>query len=451
MDGYLQRRDFLKAIGLAAATLNLPGWLLADEQDTGAKPNVVLIFADDLGYGEVSCYPQQQPIHTPNIDRLARSGILMSDGYSADGMCLPSRASLLTGRYHQRFRQARNIPETEQMIGHYLKQAGYVTGCVGKWHNTPAIGKWDGNRLNHPLGRGFDEFYGFLGGMHDYLDSDKGFQTGKGWIYMPVYAGAGPVEKAKYLTEEFTDRAVDFITRHKDRPFFLYLAYNAVHTPNQAPQKYLDRNNGDVHLAMIDTLDEGVGRVLDRLRKLGMYEDTLVLFIGDNGGSVGPNWKLRGRKGTFFEGGIRVPFIASWPAVLPKGHLYSSPVMHIDVLPTILGACGVKVPDNSDIDGTNLIPYWLGKTPGPPHKALFWGRTDGSRYAVRRGEWKLVRESDTRQGEPEPGLYNLRADGQERHNLLQDNRKVADELLRLYGNWSAQTAPKRGGRKTSGN
>ena len=440
MEDVLDRRAVLKMAGAGALSPLVCQTVAARGPKSArtARPNIVLIIADDLGYGEVSCYPQQRPVRTPNIDRLAHSGIRMTHGYSADGMCLPSRASLLTGKYHQRFRQPRNIPETEWMIGHYLRQAGYVTGCVGKWHNTASIGRWDGDYRNHPLGRGFDEFFGFLGGMRDYFDPHKGFQTGKGWIYMPIYDGSKPVEKIKYLTEEFTDRAVDFITRHQDRPFFLYLAYNATHTPNQAPQKYLERNNGDVHLAMIDALDEGVGRLLDTLQRQGMYENTLVFFVGDNGGWPGPNWKLRGRKGMFFEGGIRVPFIASWPSVLPKNQHYSGAVMHIDVLPTILGACGVKIPEDRNVDGKNLLPYWLGKVPGSPHRVLFWGRRNGSRFGVRRGDWKLVHDSDQREGQPELGLYHLKEDGAEQRNLLEERKQIKEELMNLYEDWSKQ-------------
>ena len=404
-----------------------------------ARPNIVLIFADDLGYGEVSCYPQRQTIRTPNIDRLAQSGVRMTDGYSADPMCLASRASLLTGNYFQRFRSLRKFSEDERLFGHFLKPGGYVSGCIGKWHNCVP-----GTDLeNGPLERGFDEFFGFLGGMRDYFDPKKGFQTGKGWIYMPVYDGTQPVKEMKYLTEELTDRAVDFITRHKRQPFFLYLAYNAKHTPRQAPQKYVERNDGDLNAAMIDCMDEGVGRVLDALGGLDMIENTLVLFIGDNGGSPGPNWKLRGRKGQWFEGGIRVPFIASWPARLPKGRVYSQPVMHIDVLPTVLAAAGAQIPPERTIDGRNLLPHWQGKIRRPPHDVLFWGR--GGRFALRRGDWKMVSDSDVRRGKPQLGLYNLKEDPEEKNNLLEREKQIAGELMGLYKAWSKQTAPKRAG------
>lgn len=413
------------------------------EAQPPARPNIVLIVADDLGYGEVSCYPQRRPVRTPNIDRLARGGVRMTDGYSADPMCLPSRAALLTGKYFQRLGNLRKIPRAEPMVGRYLRGAGYATACIGKWHNCVPGTAAANTAESLPLERGFDEFFGFLGGMHDYFDPDKGFQSGKGWIEMPVYDGTKPVKQTKYLTEEFTDRAVDFITRHKDRPWFLYLSYNAVHTPNQAPEELLKRNDGDLHAAMIDALDRGVGRVLDTLEKAGTAENTLVLFVGDNGGARGPNWNLRGRKGRLFEGGIRVPFLASWPKGLPRGRAYSQPVMHIDLLPTILAAAGVKIPGDREPDGVNLLPYLQGKIDRPPHDVLFWGRRDGSRFAVRRGHWKLVREGDTGQARPQLGLYNLREDAEEKQNLLREEPEIAEQLLVRYREWAKQAAPKR--------
>ena len=438
-------RAFLCAVGAVAANVTPLEAAFAQEDrvQSGARPNVVLIVADDLGYGEVSCYPQTKVIRTPNIDRVAEGGIRMTEGYSADPMCLPSRASLLTGKYHQRFKSLRSIPSSERIIGEYLGERGYATGCIGKWHNCVP-----GTDLeNGPLRWGFDEFFGFLGGMHDYLDPDKGFQTGKGWIYMPVYNGTKPVEKAKYLTEEFTDRAIDFMGRHRGRPFFLYLAYNAKHTPLQVPEEYLERSGGDVNAAMIETLDEGVGRVLDALGALDIEENTVVFFVGDNGGWPSPNWRLRSLKGRLFEGGIRVPFLVRWPSKLPAGRVFSAPVMHIDVLPTILAAAGVEVPEGHGFDGKDLLPYWLGTVTLPPHEVLFWGR--GERFAVRRGDWKLVCDSEERQGQPELGLYDLSEDAEEEHNLLAQEKETAEELLRLHREWSSDvraSASRAGGR-----
>jgi arylsulfatase A-like enzyme len=445
----IHRREFLKMTGLAAAsavTCDLAG------AETGAdhKPNIILIVADDLGYAETSCYPHHGAVRTPNIDRLAKTGVRMTDGYAADPMCWPSRASILTGKYHQRFRTVRPVPDGHRMIGHYLKRAGYATGCIGKWHNTQSIGAWDGEARNHPHHWGFDDFFGFLGGMHDYFEADVGTH----WVagrnrpyYMPVYDGVRPVRKVKYLTEELTDRAVDFIRRHARRPWplLLYLAYTAIHSPDQAPEKHLQRRGGDARLAMIDALDEGLGRVLGALKRHGIAESTLVVFVGDNGGyRAMSNGRLRGGKGQLFEGGIRVPFVAAWPGRLPAGRAYEQPVMHIDLLPTILAAAGLTVP--KDIDGVNLLPYWRGEKPGPPHEALLWGW--GSRFAIRRGDWKLLNEAPSRRGKPVPALFHLTRDVEEKHNLIEQEAGIARELTQVHERWVAEMQKTRAARST---
>jgi arylsulfatase A-like enzyme len=438
--GLTRRRTFLTFLGRAAAAGLLASRLRGaeDAPRPAHRPNVVLIMADDLGYGEVGCYPQIEPIRTPNIDRIARRGVRFTQGYSADPMCWPSRGSLLTGRYHERWRSSARVPTSETMIGRYLRPAGYATGCVGKWHNTGSIGVWDGKPGNHPHGRGFDEFFGFLGGMHDYFDADLGthFKQGANRPHeMPVYDGTERVPKVKYLTDEFSDRAVAFIRRHRAEPFLLFLSYTAKHTPLQAPKEYLDRNGGDVNAAMIDAMDTGVGRILDTLDGLGLAENTMVWFIGDNGGWPGPNWHLRGKKGTLFEGGLRVPFLVAWPGGLPKAVTYEHPVQHIDVMPTILAAAGAEVSGDRDLDGVNLLASLRGETAEPPHETLFWCRHDARRFAVRRGQWKLVREVPERDAPPVAGLFDLEKDAAETRNLLARHRAVADDLLARYAAW----------------
>ena len=424
------RREFLAAAGAATAALALPRALAAPR-----KPNVVLLLADDLGYGQVGCYPQTRKWRTPQIDRIAAAGVRFTDGYSAGPMCLPSRASLLTGRYYQRF-HIRKIPATERMIPQHLAPAGYVSACIGKWHNTMSIGVWkrSDEYRTHPLEWGFDEFFGFLGGMRRYFDPKLGYQTGRGWIPMPLYDGTEPVSKIQYLTDELTDRGIAFIRRHRAEPFFLYLSYNAIHTPVEAPEALVAKHGGDKVAAMLDSLDQGVGRVLDTLEELGLRENTLVLFIGDNGGYLKDgNWTLHGRKGSLFEGGLRVPFLASWPARLPKATVYAEPVTHRDVLPTIVAAAGLPIP--KELDGANLLPCLLGERKKPPHETLFWGGR--GRFAVRRGPWKLVNDSDARKGEPTLRLYNLANDLAEQHNVLGEHKAIADELAALHKQWLA--------------
>jgi len=435
------RRAFLKQAGLAAA-LAASGAARAQEGKP-KPPNIVLIIADDLGYGEVSCYPSLKPVKTPNIDRIARDGVLLTQGY-AEPMCLPTRAALLTGRYWQGLANPRNIPTDVPMIPQFLKPAGYRAACIGKWHNTGSVGEWDGKRANTPLGRGFDEFFGFLGGMHDHFQADRGYQTGRGWISMPVYDGTTPVPKTKYFTHEFTDRAVAFIERNQERPFFLYLSYNAVHTPVQAPEDLVKKHGGDAHRAMIDALDQGVGSVLDALERHGLAESSLVVFIGDNGGyRKDANWKLRGRKGCTFEGGIRVPYLLRWPKGLPRGKTYDGLATQRDLLPTFVAAAGLELPADAELDGVSLLPYLRGEKEGSPHDVLFWGARNGSRFAVRRGDWKLVRDSESRKAEPTLCLHNLAEDIGERRSLLATEKAVADELRKLYDQWSKKIAARR--------
>jgi len=438
--GIKSRRAVLKSLGRAAAAGLLASHATAAEEHARRRrpPNVVLIVADDLGYGEVSCYPQTKPIRTPNIDRIARAGVRLTQGYSADPMCWPSRGSLLTGRYHERWRSSARVPNDERMIGRYLRPAGYTTGVIGKWHNTGSIGVWDGKPENHPHGQGFDEFFGFLGGMHDYFDADLGthFKQGRNRPHeMPIYDGTERVPEVAYLTDEFSDRAVAFIRRHRAEPFFLFLPYTAKHTPLQAPKTYLDRNDGDVNAAMIDAMDTGVGRVLDTLEALGLTENTMVWFVGDNGGWPDSNWPLRGKKGMLFEGGIRVPFLVAWPDGVPREATCDHPVQHIDVMPTIVAAAGANVPEDRNLDGVNLLPFLRAETDGPPHEVLFWCRHDASRFAVRRGKWKLVRDVEARGAPPVTGLFDLENDAAETRNLLDRHRPVADDLLARYTAW----------------
>lgn len=418
---------------------------------TNLKPNIIVIISDDQGYGQASCYPMDVPVGTPNIDRLAKTGIRLTDGYSQHPMCWPSRASILTGKYHQRFRHTQDLPKEERFIGNYLWDAGYVTGCIGKWHNSGSLGEWDGQFRNHPEGRGFDSFYGFIGGMHDYWDPDLGTVARKPPLstttFMPIYDGIERDREVEYSTTKFTRSAIDFIKQHKEEPFFLYLSYNAIHTPFQAPDEYLEKQDGDsqedVLHAMLEVMDDGIGEVLNTLEDLGLRENTLVLFVSDNGGFFpGGNWILRGFKSDRYEGGIRVPWVVSWPAVLEQNIVFKKPAMHIDILPTVVAAASGKISEERPVDGVNLLPYFKGEKAGSPHEALFWQERD--RFAVRRGEWKLIRERDNRNAPLEVGLYNLNDDPGEKNNLIHENRKESRELLELYNEWISDIYRNRG-------
>ncbi len=400
------------------------------------KPNVVVILADDLGYGELGVQGGRR-IPTPHIDSIAQNGVRFTDGYVSCPVCSPTRAGLVTGRYQQRFGHEFNpggsgadigLPSSEVTFAERMKALGYVTGMVGKWHlgnNAPSI----------PTERGFDEFFGFLGGAHQYFGSNPAANN-------PILRGTEVVDEKEYLTDAFTREAVSFIERHKSEPFFLYLSYNAVHAPLQAPKKYLARfshiknKQRRTFAAMLAAMDEGVGQVLEQLRELDLEEKTLVVFLSDNGGptksTTSRNNPLRGYKGQVLEGGIRVPFLAQWKGHLPSGKVYDYPVISLDIQPTALAAAGGSIPNEWNIDGINLLPYLRGEIEGIPHDALFW--RFGDQWAVRRGNWKLVKDNSL----ATPALYNLEDDIHEQHDLSADNPTVVKELRSLYEQWNSE-------------
>ncbi len=435
-------------LALLAAAL-APAGALAEGPP--ARPNVVAILADDLGYADVG-FQGCKDIPTPHIDSLARSGVRCTSGYVSGPYCSPTRAGLLTGRYQQRFGHEFNpgngpdagLPLSETTIADRLKAAGYVTGLVGKWHlgNAPKF---------HPQKRGFDEFFGFLGGAHPYL-------PGRG---APIYRGTEVVHEKEYLTDAFAREAVAFIDRHKAKPFFLYLAFNAVHTPMQATEPRLKRFEAiaekprRTYAAMTAAMDEAVGRVLGKLRSAGLEEDTLIFFFSDNGGptmrgttiNASRNTPLRGSKRTTLEGGIRVPFVVRWKGKLPAGKVYDLPVIQLDVLPTALAAAGVAVRPEWQLDGVDLLPYLGGRNGSPPHETLYWRL--GQQTAIRRGDWKLVRYDSTVDGEPgrvtPARLYDLARDVGEANDLAAKQPERARELEAAWRKWSDQLARPRWG------
>ena len=445
------RRRFLALAGAGAAGL-LAARLHAAEARP-RKPNVVVIISDDQGYADVGVHGCKD-IPTPHLDSIARNGVRFTSGYVSCPVCSPTRAGLATARYQQRFghefntgpppgslREHVGLPLTEVTVADAMKAAGYVTGAVGKWH----LGM---RPKYHPFKRGFDEFFGFQHGGHSYLKLEPDG-------YNPIQRGDKPIDETEYLTDAFSREAVAFINRHKAKPFFLYLAYNAVHTPMEATAKYLDRfpNIKDrkrrIYAAMLAAMDDGIGRVLEALRDAGIEDDTLVFFLSDNGGPTGANASrntpLKGAKGTMWEGGIRVPFFIQWKRRLPAGKTYDQPVIALDIFPTAVAAAGGTMPADRPIDGVNLLPYLEGENPGPPHAALFWRM--GPRHAVRKGTWKLVQMA------AQPELYDLAADIGETTDLAAQKPGVLKDLADTYAAWDAQMAkplwgpPRRGPRR----
>ena len=365
-----------------------------------AKPNIVLILADDLGYGDVGIYGSEI-IETPHIDSLARSGTRFTSGYVAAAVCSPSRAALMSGRYPQRFGYEFNpagpnyaLPLDQLTLGESLKAEGYATGIVGKWQ----LGTAEDRR---PLRRGFDEFFGMMSGTV-YIDPNTpGVESWSpeplGPRRRPVIRGDEVVEEKEYLTDALNREALSFIDRHHEEPFFLYLAHYAPHAPLQATKKYLDRyrhvedQKKRIFAAMVSGVDDSVGAVMAKLREHEIEDDTLVVFLSDNGCALYvlggcTNGPLNGGKRYFWEGGIRVPMIANWPGKIPEGLVYEQAVISMDLNATILAAAGID-PTPLDLDGVDLRPF-LSRPDGPaPHQRLFWRA--GPNYAVRDGDWKL--------------------------------------------------------------
>jgi len=418
------------------------------------RPNFVVILADDMGYGDIGCYGSPD-VPTPNIDALAKTGTRFTDAYVSCAVCSPSRAALLTGRYQQRFghefnsgpveREAQinfGLPASEKIIPQHLKPAGYRSAAIGKWH----LGVRPGY---HPLDRGFDEFFGFLSGGNAFIttqtpnaravasDGDGGKIPAE--RADPVLRGRTPVAEHRYLTDAFAAEAVSFIERNKTNPFFLYFAPNAIHTPLHAIDRYLDRVASIANpkhrllAAMTIALDEAVAAIREALQKAGLEKNTLLVFLSDNGCPVmtgaGTNGPLSGEKVTYFEGGIRVPFILNWPGRVPAAKVYNKPVVSRDLLPTFLAAANLK--PSTTLDGVNLLPYLTNNA--TPHEALFW--RGGNGRAVRKGKWKLVEF-----GDQFSQLYDLESDIGEKRDLSAAHPEVVKDLRASWKQWSGQMA-----------
>ena len=424
-----------------------------------AKPNVIVILVDDLGYNDVS-YNGATQIQTTNIDRLASRGVTFTNGYVPYSTCTPSRAGLLTGRYPSRFGLEGNLayapfddnhglPLEETLFPERLQDEGYRTAIVGKWQLGAA-------RRFNPLKRGFDYFFGFLGGGHSYWHSNT--TSPHDHMHLPLIENTGYGEFDGYLTDVLTDRAIDFIEKPTDEPFFLYLAYNAPHTPLQAPQELIDKystvedRKRRIYLAMVDSLDQNIGRVLDALDESSLADNTVIFFLSDNGGRSGKppegdhadNNPLRGAKDSFYEGGIHVPFVASWPAMWPEGHTYDPMVISLDIASTVLKLANATSEDpDRPIDGVDLDPFLRGAEEGPPHQALFWRDWRSGGYAVRSGDDKLIKERRIN-GTPKPildtgespQLFDLENDISESQDLLAEQPKTAQELAALWNAWN---------------
>jgi len=424
----------VRLIGTLLCTLS--AMFCMNAESATIKPNIIIFLADDLGYGELGCQGYIKEIPTPHVDSIAQGGIRFTQGYIAATYCSPSRAGLMTGRYPTRFGHEFNgngpgfgLPLSETTMAERLKALGYVTCAVGKWHlgDQPDL---------YPTRRGFDEYMGCLANPGSYYQPRQWNDS------------LGKITPGKdfYTTEAFADRAVDWIERNKDRPFFLYLPFNAEHAPLHATEKYLARfpdikdERRRTFAAILSAMDEAIGRVLAKVREIGAEDNTLIVFFSDNGGptpnTTSSNGPLHGFKATTSEGGSRIPYLMSWKGRLPAGKVYELPVMQLDLLPTLVAAAGGTVDPSWKLDGVNLMPYLTGQNKGRPHQTLYW--RFGEQWAIRDGDWKLVA---SRVDNNKPRLINLAQDIGEANDLSSAEPQKFAQLMAKWKEWNAEQKP----------
>ncbi len=456
-------RSGLLAAALAAAGCAAPG---PDQQRAAviaAQPNVVVILADDLGYADISTYGVKR-ISTPNIDRIARSGVAFTDGYSAAPVCSPSRAGLNTGRHPDRFgfefnngpaqrdiEQNLGIPKDEVILAKALKGQGYHTGLIGKWH----LGS---NDDFYPTNRGYDEFVGFLTGATSYINpkapgvivsKPEGSEATPPARRTPpnrIVEGPGRREvdnEDRYLTEYLGERAVEYVRRNaaSAAPYFLFAAFNAPHDPLMTTQKYYDRfpqikdEGMRVYASMISALDDQVGAIIDAVEASGENSNTIIYFMSDNGCAayikgICDCQPLRGGKLSHYEGGTRVPFMMRWPGHVEGGKVYRNVVSTMDVFTTSLTAAGGSLPNDRVFDGVDLMPYLSGKDPGIPHDQLAWRRSPNA--SIRKGDWKMWKDLNGKF----TYLFNLKDDPNESSNLADKEPGKLKELTDAFDQWA---------------
>lgn len=434
--------------------LTLTSTLNAQKHQT--KTNLIVIMTDDMGWADVG-FNGCKDIPTPNIDIIANEGVRFNEGYVSFPVCGPSRAGFLTGRYQDRFGFTTNpsidpgnpisgLPVSEETIAQVLHKSGYKSAIVGKWH----MGT---NPVFHPLERGFDYFYGFLSGGHSYfpenltIDNLKDVSSKWGWYQTKIKENRTIVNTNKYLTEELSDAAIRFIDRKAKNKehFMLYLAYNAPHTPLQATEKYLSRfpniknKRRRTYAAMVSAVDDGVGEVLEKIKKLGIDKNTLIVFLSDNGGAHNngsDNGPLRGTKGDLFEGGVRVPFAMRWKGTIPEGKTYHKAISSLDIMATIVAQNDIEIHKKRPLDGINLIPFLTGENNKAPHDYLFWRKWEQNAMAIRHENYKLVANSDQKSKAPE--LYDLSKNTDETKNIASKEKKTTKSLQKKWNAWNSE-------------
>lgn len=439
---------FLKKVFGIIIILNI-----ATIQAQDIPPNLIVIMTDDQGYSDVG-FNGCMDIPTPNIDAIAENGVKFTRGYVSYPVCGPSRAGFLTGRYQGRFGFTDNpsinpndstagLPTDEKTIAEVLKKADYNNAIIGKWHmgTHPRF---------HPLERGFDYFFGFLSGGHNYLPEKlniKDLTEVKRkwqWYSTKIIENRVTVEIENYLTDELSHAAVKYIDKQasKGQHFMLYLAYNAPHSPLQATTKYTSRFDHiedpkrKTYAAMVSAVDDGVGQILKTLKTHGIEDNTIVVFLSDNGGAKNNgsiNSPLRGRKSDLFEGGIRVPFAMQWKGNIPAGMTYNKNISSLDIMATIVAQNDISIDNDRQLDGVNLIPFLKGQDTSEPHDYLFWRKIKSNAMAVLQGNQKLVKN---KKNDPQ-ALYNLEKDSEETTNLIEMDKDRLKDMQFKWNEWSA--------------
>ena len=434
----------IRFLFILSLTLNL----ISCDFSNDNPPNIIVIISDDQGYADVGFHGSKE-IFTPNIDRIANNGVFFTEGYVSYAVCSPSRAGLITGRYQNRFGYTRNIllapkdslmglPLSEQTLPEVLNNVNYKTKALGKWH----LGA---HESLVPEKRGFDEFFGFLIGGHRYFPDDltlndltEARRQMDGYITR-IYDNGKRIDTKKYLTEELSDNAVKFIDDNSDNPFFMYLSYNAPHTPLQATQRDLERNSHiDIekrrtYAAMVSSMDDGIGLILDKLEEKNISDNTIVIFFSDNGGvewyNFSDNGPLRGIKGDFFEGGIRVPFVMQWPKKIRAGIKYNKPIIALDIFATVASAAKAEKYIKNKIDGVNLLPYLNGDKNESPHEYLYWKNPDKDIDVVRDERYKYLRIKN------EEYVFDLKNDMSEESNIIDSSKPIYNRLKSKFKEW----------------
>ena len=441
---YRTRRDFLKALGLGAVAAALPGVAGAADRGDGRPPNFIVIFCDDLGYGDIGCFGSKKH-RTPNIDRMAAEGMRFTSFYVTSGVCSPSRSSLMTGCYPRRVNMhqdhnnlwvlfpsgKKGLNPKEITIAEVLKQKDYATACVGKWHlgDQPEF---------LPTRQGFDYYYGIP------YSNDMGGRKGGNRPPLPLLRNETVIEapaNQRTLTKRYTEEVVKFITANKDKPFFVYLPHTMPHLPIFASKDFEGKSANGKFGDAVEEIDWSTGRILETLKQLGIDKNTLVVFTSDNGAARGPggsNGPLSGWKGSTMEGGMREPCVMRWPGKIPAGTSCDELAITMDLLPTFAKLAGTNPPADRIIDGRDIGALMFGrKGAKSPHDVFYYYHTD-QLQAVRSGKWKLhvplkVKKLNWAGSIPESALelYDLRADIGEKNNIADKHPDVVKRLLAL--------------------